>query len=311
MTNRLYSNQLVRVINRSAVPSLLLVVASILCGATPANAGDAPQWIHALVNAPLPAHDEKTDAVLLYSEKNLTVISADKIKTVVRAAYKILRPDGREYGSVVVPFDSPGQKVTSLHGWCIPAQGKDYEVKDKDSLDVSPPGVEGGELIDDLRAKVLRIPAPDPGNIVGYEYEVERQQLLLEEDWYFQEVSPTRESHYFLRLPAGWEYKASFLNYPEVKPTQTGNNQWQWTVTGVKGIREEEDMPPWRGLMGQMIVSFFPPGGTLGKGFSNWREMGTWYLNLSNGRRDASPDIKLKVAALTATAPTILDKMKA
>jgi len=276
-----------------------------------AMAGDAPAWMHALVNAPLPEHDEKTDAVLLYSETSVNVISADKIKTRVREAYKILRPDGREYGIAHVYYNSPGQKVTSLHGWCIPAQGKDYEVKDKEALDVSPPGVEGGELIDDLRAKVLRIPAPDPGNIVGYEYEVERQPLLLEEDWYFQEVSPTRESHYFLQLPAGWEYKASFLNYPEVKPTQTGNNQWQWTVTGVKGIREEEDMPPWRGLMGQMIVSFFPPGGTLGKGFSNWREMGTWYLNLSNGRRDASPDIKLKVAALTATAPTILDKMKA
>ena len=58
-------------------------------------AGDAPQWMHALVNVPLPAHDEKTDAVLLYSQTNVNVISSDKIKTVVRRAYKILRPDGR------------------------------------------------------------------------------------------------------------------------------------------------------------------------------------------------------------------------
>ena len=32
-----------------------------------ARATEAPQWMHALVNVPLPAHDEKTDAVLLYS----------------------------------------------------------------------------------------------------------------------------------------------------------------------------------------------------------------------------------------------------
>ena len=64
--------------------------------------GDAPPWMHALVNAPLPAYDEKTDAVLLYSETNVTVISTDKIRTQVREAYKILRPNGREHGTVSV-----------------------------------------------------------------------------------------------------------------------------------------------------------------------------------------------------------------
>ena len=41
----------------------------------PARAADAPQWMHALVNAPLPPHDEKTDAVLLYYEEILNVQS--------------------------------------------------------------------------------------------------------------------------------------------------------------------------------------------------------------------------------------------
>src|ERR1700720_792699 len=60
--------------------------------------GDAPQWMHALVSASLPSYDEKTDAVLLYSETNVTVLSADKIRTQVREAYKILRPGGRQRG---------------------------------------------------------------------------------------------------------------------------------------------------------------------------------------------------------------------
>src|SRR5579863_5016469 len=67
--------------------------------------GDAPAWMHALVNAPLPAYDEKTDAVLLYSETNVTVVSADKIRTQVREAYKILRPSGRWHGTVLVSFN--------------------------------------------------------------------------------------------------------------------------------------------------------------------------------------------------------------
>src|SRR3974377_949400 len=120
----------------------------ILLGSTLAQAGDAPQWMHARVGSPLPAVDDRTDAVLLYSEMTINVQSAEKIKRTVREAYKILRPTGGEDGYVVVPFNSH-EKVTGLHGWCIPAQGKDYEVKDKDAVEAALPKVEGSELISD------------------------------------------------------------------------------------------------------------------------------------------------------------------
>ncbi|MGC2390910.1 MAG: hypothetical protein WA621_16065, partial [Candidatus Acidiferrum sp.] len=95
-------------------------------GGRTARANDAPQWMHALVNAPLPAHDEKTDAVLLYSEDILNVQGNGKIKSIERRAYRILRPGGRERGLVLATFDSE-TRITGLRGWCIPAQGKDYE----------------------------------------------------------------------------------------------------------------------------------------------------------------------------------------
>src|ERR1700687_3335840 len=94
-----------------------------------AGAGDAPAWMHALVSVPLPPHDEKTDAVQLYTEKIVTVQSTDKIKTLVRVAYKILRPGGRDLGTVAVSFNST-EKITSLRAWRIPAQGQTYGGKD-------------------------------------------------------------------------------------------------------------------------------------------------------------------------------------
>jgi hypothetical protein len=287
-----------------------IVACTLMCAPRSwAGNTDAPAWMRGLVNAPLPSYDEKTDAVLLYSETNVTVISTDKIKTQVREAYKILRPNGREHGTVFVPFQIPNQKVTGLHGWCIPAQGKDFEVKEKDALEMSHPGI---ELIDDLKAKVLHIPAPDPGNIVGWEYEIEDRPLVLQDSWTFQGLSPVRESHYSLQMPPGWEYKAAWLNYAEIKPTDAGGNRQQWTLIEVKGIRREEDMPPFAGLAGQMIVSFFPPGGpSVRNGFSNWRDMGSWYANLEQGRTDASPQIKQQVAALSAGKTTQLQKMRA
>jgi transglutaminase-like putative cysteine protease len=129
--------------------------------------------------------------------------------------------------------------------------------------------------------------------------------------WVFQREIPARERHYSLQLPVGWEYKASWINYPEIKPTQGGNNQWEWVVSDVKAIRQEAEMPPIEGIAGQMIVSFFPQGGASANGFTSWQEMGNWYRNLTNGRRDASPEITQQVAALTASARTPLEKMKA
>jgi hypothetical protein len=287
------------------------LMASVFAAVPPAAAGgDAPSWMHALVSAPLPPHDEKTDAVQLYAEKIVTVQSTDKIKTLVRVAFKILRPGGRDLGTVVIPFDSM-EKITSLHAWCIPAQGKDYEVKDKDGAEVALPAVQGSELISDVRAKLLRIPAPDPGNIIGYEYEEEERPFVLQDIWHFQGVHPVREAHYSLQLPAGWEYKASWLNHPEVAPAPVGSNQWQWVVSGVPAIKDETDMPPHSGIEGQMIVSFVPPGGAPGKTFASWRDMGVWYTDLTRGRRDASPEINQKAAALTSSEATTLAKMQA
>jgi hypothetical protein len=299
-----------RAIDGCGIVVLLCAILGALAIPPCAQAGDAPPWMHAVASAPVPAHDEKTDAVLLYSETAINVQSLDKIKTRVRVAYKILRPSGRDYGIAAVSFNAH-TKINGLRGWCIPAQGKDYEVKDKEAVVIALPKVEGSELISDVKDKLLQIPAPDPGNIIGYEYEEEEQPMVLQTVWPFQREIPGHELHYSLQLPAGWEYKASWINYPEAKPTQGGNNQWEWVVSDVKAIRKEAEMPPIEGVAGQMIISFFPPGGASANGFSSWLGMGNWYRNLTNGRRDASPEITQQVATITASAHTPLEKMKA
>lgn len=271
----------------------------------------APDWMHALVNVPLPAHDEKTNAVLLYADENLTVLSTDKFRTTVRRAYKILRPEGRGYGTVDVFFNSRSSKVTSIHAWCIPADGKDYEVTDKDATEMSPAMGESIELVTDERVKVLHIPAPDPGNIVGYEFVEDRHPYFLQDSWEFQRTIPVRESHYSLTLPAGWEFKDAWVNYPEVKARDAGGGSWGWAVGDVKPIHLERDMPPVEGVAGQMVVSLFPPGGAAANSFPTWRDVGMWENRLTSDRVDSSPEIKQEVSTLTASAPTPLAKMQA
>jgi len=297
-----------RVTSELAVKVLAIAV-WILASALGAAAGDAPAWMHALVGVPLPSYSDKNDAVVLYSETNVTVLSADKIRTHVREVYKILRPEGREHGVVHVYFN-PSRKITSLRAWCIPAQGKDYEVKEKEALDVS--ATEGFEVFSDVKFRILRIPAPDPGNIVGYEYEVEEQPYFLQDAWDFQGTDPVRESHYSLQIPQGWVFRASWLAHAEVKPDEAGGNTLQWTVRDVPEIRREQDMPPLSGVAGKMVVSFFPAGGgSLKNAFANWEGMGSWYENLISGRMEASDAIKLEVASLTAGKTALLPNMQA
>jgi len=300
-----------RVTNRQTLLVFFWVAAWVMTIVPQAAAsGDAPQWMHALVGVTLPSYDEKTDAVVLYSETNVTVLSENKIRTRVRNAYKILRPDGRERGTVAVYFN-PNRKITSLHAWCIPAQGKDFEVKDKDAMDFAAPA-EGGYLVEDTRYRILHVPAPDPGNIIGYEYEVEEQPFWLQDIWDFQGIDPVRESRYSLRLPPGWVFKASWLSHPEVKPDEVGGNGLQWAVNDVKGIRPEPAMPPLEGVAGQMIVSFFPAGGTATKNeFANWEGMGRWEESLYKGRTDASDSIKQEVSGLVLAKSAQLQKIQA
>jgi uncharacterized protein DUF3857/transglutaminase superfamily protein len=290
---------------------ILSVLALPLCSllAPRASANDAPQWMHALVNTPLPEHDEKTNAVLLYSDFTLTVQPNGKIKSFERAAYKILRADGREYGIVHALVDKD-TRVLGMRGWCIPAQGRDYEVKDKEAVDASP-AADWVEFLTDLKIKMLKIPASDPGNIVGYEVEQELRPYVLQNEWYMQQEIPTVESRYTLNLPPGWEYKAAWFNHPEMQPSPTGTNSWQWIVKNVPAVKYEREMPPWRGVAQQMVVSLIPSGGAANKGFQNWNDMGNWASELMRGRHDSSPEIKQKVDSMTPAGAPLLEKMRA
>ncbi len=265
--------------------------------------------MHALTSIPLPDHDEKTDALLLYSEEIVTVQGNGKIKRVTRQVYRILRPGGERYG-IVVAFSTSQHKILSVHGWCIPASGKDFEVKDKDAVESAAPDVPYGELVSEVRAKILKIPDSEPGSVVGSEIEQEESLFVLQDDWSFQRTVPVREARYTLQLPSGWGYQAAWVNSSELKPASTGNNQWQWVVSNVKEIRHEPEMPPWNGVAGHMIVSLIPPDGTR-KGFVTWSEMAKWSSTLAQGKRDPSSEITQKVAELTAGKTDTTAKMQA
>jgi Domain of Unknown Function with PDB structure (DUF3857)/Transglutaminase-like superfamily len=284
-------------------------MALLLAGATPrVLAVVLPPWIQAQLNAPLPDHDAKTSAVVLYRETTLTVEPNGKLLRIQRQVIKILRPEGSGYG--IIRADSSAQtRIIGMHGWNIAGGGQPTDVSDRDAVESAVIGVPQGNLVDDVRSKLLRIPGVLPGNIIAGEVTQELQPYLLADDWVLQSEIPIRESHLSLEVPSGWTYRAHWINHAEVAPTISGARS-VWTLTDLKPIRAEQYMPPLQAISARLALSLVPPSGH-GQGFESWSDIGEWYLNLAQSQRVSSPAIKQQVATLTAGQPTLLGKIQA
>src|SRR5712692_9648484 len=93
-----------RRVPRSSTRALLLGAALLVVGPGQVQAS-APEWLRAAARAPLPSYPDDTVAVVLLNEQITTVNDDGEIKTLYREAFKILRPEGRQHGTVGVYFD--------------------------------------------------------------------------------------------------------------------------------------------------------------------------------------------------------------
>jgi hypothetical protein len=282
----------------------------LAAGAASARGGDtAPDWLRAASRETMPPPQKDAVAVILLDEQITTVRSDGEVETLYRRAVKILRPEGRDdFGLVAASFDNDN-RLLSLKAWSIPSGGKEYEVKEKDAIET---GYSGDDLYSGIRTKILKIPAADPGNVIGYEYVQRHRPYVLEDEWYFQQRVPVRRTRFSLQLPPGWEMKASWMNSKETREKDSGGNSYSWEMENVPGIEIEDDMPPWRSIAGRMEIKYFPSDAALrAKTSGTWNDLAVWYGNLTVSTRVPSPEIKQKVAELTANSKSTIDKIRA
>ncbi len=291
--------------DRIAAHILLVAAMLVLPGLAK---GSAPDWLRAAATRQVPVYSGDVDAVVLVRDQLTTVSSSGEIETRYRVGLKILRPAGRSRGWIRVAFDDQ-TRLTYLKAWALPAAGQEYEVKEKEAVETALPG--SGELYSDDRLKILLIPAADPGNVIGYEYEQRRRPYLLQDVWPFQDDIPVLQSRFELQLPSGWEFSTFWVNHPEVKPVQAGTNQWTWEIDNLDAVEDEPSMPEWQAVAGRMAVSYFSRGGP-GKANADgsWVGIGRWHASLYQGRRDLTPEIQQKVVELTSPKQTMLEKMQ-
>jgi Domain of Unknown Function with PDB structure (DUF3857) len=273
----------------------------------PATAGaGVPDWLRNAAQQPVKTYADDVNAVMLLHETETTVKESGETITREREVIKVLRPDGRDAAYQGVPFDEE-TRLTYFKGWSISAKGLEYEAKKDDIVEVS--AGEGYEIYSDAKAKVIRIPGVDVGTVVGVEWEQKRHPYTFEDHWFFQRSWPVQRARFILHLPASWEFRASWMHHAEKEPQIQGGT-YTWELSDIPRIEQELEMPHWRALAGQLIVTYFSEK-TKGRDYSTWNDYAVWYRQLTAGRRDPSPALQQKVRELAPATLPLMDRIKA
>ena len=269
-------------------------------------AAGAPDWLKAAAAAPLPTYASDVRGVALLDEVSVTVLPSGQIRRLTRRAYRVLGTAGRDLGYVAVHFDSD-TKLTAFRAWSITAKGEEYQVKERDAVETS---AYDGELYADNKIKVLRIPAAEPGNTVGYEYEQFGRAYALEDLWQYQSDVPVRRARYALTLPDGWTPQARWFHATAVEPRTEGKSV-VWELADVPAIEVEPQMPAMQAVAARLAVRFDPNGATAVAPHRTWDELAQWYNGLAGPRVASSPALQAKARELTAGKSTIAEKVEA
>jgi hypothetical protein len=265
----------------------------------------SPQWFRDAARSPVPAYEPSTEAVVLLDEQITTVNDNGEVRTITRMVKKILTAHGRDHGTIGIHFDDE-TKLSNLHAWSQPAQGAEYELKEKDAYETS---MFSEALYSDMRSKVLRIPA-EPGSIIGYEYEQKRRPRVFMDGWTYESKIPVLLSRYTLNLPSNWEMETYWVNRAKAEPVRNGNS-FTWEERNVAAVKDEDSMPAWGAVSPRMHVAFFPSSGKSGKAHTSWSDVGSFFYSLSNPQRSETPATQAMANKLLAGKTTYLDKVRA
>ncbi|HEY6968747.1 MAG TPA: DUF3857 and transglutaminase domain-containing protein, partial [Candidatus Angelobacter sp.] len=267
-------------------------------------AASTPDWLRSLAQQPAKHYADDVNAVVLLDEGELTVKDNGEIVWHARLVYRILRPEGKDYAEHGLSFDNE-TKITSFHGWSITAKGQEYESKDKDALERS---LTTYEIYSDDKEKILVLPGADVGTVVGFEYERKERPYVFQTAWYIAGPLPVEKSHFELRIPPSWEYRADWVNHAEVAPVVSGST-YMWELNDVPRIENEYHEPPYRALASHIIITFFSEK-IKNQTYKSWNEMGAWHFQLIAGTRDSSPALQQKVQELAPSSMPMLDRIK-
>ena len=221
------------------------------------------------------------------------------------------RRDNREQTlSFMLPYwtvEVPKLEILKADGTVVPV---DVPANSKESIDES----QMAENIFDQNSRVLtvNIPELDIGDTIHMIARTIIHRPIMPDEYdeenIFEGDSNIRHLSYEVHAPASLPLVSQALR-DQIPGTVTSTTQtngdevtYHWEVNDVPRMFDEPNMPPYDQVLQRLFVSTVP----------HWEDVSKWYWNLSKPHLDmTTPEMKQKVAELTANATTDMDKIKA
>lgn len=222
--------------------------------------------------------------VIRSKETKLELISDDRARLTEKIAITILNENGIEDSKLILPYYK-FSKVKNISGSVFNADGQRIRKIDGDEiLDFSSNNDNSG--FEDSRVKFIdpketRIPFT-----VVYAYEIVYTDILDYPDFYLVEdynISVERATFNIIsKLENGFRYQET--NLPVCYKAATANNEFSWTFSNVKTIRDEILSPSFFEICPTILISpnEFKMEGRKGNS-STWKDFGQWIYELNDG----------------------------
>ncbi len=210
---------------------------------------------------------------------------------------KILRSEDIEPLKFLVRANTFNTRVRKMNAWVINPDGSriSYDLKSAVSTSLAP-----DTLYWDVKTLVLYLREIFKGSLIGYEWEEEIKPISLEDVFVFQFRYPVIKARYRAEYPSGYQPVISWINWPEI-PASYQAGVFTFELTSIPAIKDEPLMPPEEAVAGRLQVRFNPASTPkLGLFFSDWKDMGLWYENLSSEQRQPDETVRAKAEELVS-----------
>jgi hypothetical protein len=292
--------------------------AALLAGAAvPAHAGlfgkdsPVPQWGLDAAKTPTPANIGDASSVVLFDEYVETIDGQGRAVEREREAIRILKPQARhEFCAVSYDVD---EKINYFREWTLAADGKTFQAKDTDFIDV---GAGEEDAVRDIpillqteKTRIVHPPAEDMGATILCESEELMAPWRHEMVWRIQEGIPFVFEALEIDLPPGGYLAESWHRYQPVKPVEVEPNHWRWVIKDMPrlDLRDVKSSPSWEALAARMSVYW--GGGATSDESGEWRALGQWATDIEEHRPDPSPEITAKAQELTEGTSDFFTKL--
>src|SRR5258705_9174297 len=183
--------------------SCLLGVIILLCAHPGAvsRADSAPDWLAAANRVDLNHFGDGSPAVIVEQWDDFTVDATGKFVSIERKALRVLDRRSADRYLSAVGHENNDSTVLSIQTWSISPAGRVMQSSKKDV--VTQASFAEFELFSDSRAKMVRVPNPEVGSLVGFEVVRQGRIPIGGKRFWLENEIPIRQAELHVTVPSG------------------------------------------------------------------------------------------------------------